>query len=109
MRHQHLVADEVQTHLRGLRLVEKVGFDRLAHVLPQAIPIIALRVNVMGKAFGDVTAITFLRYTKDNFHIDNLAGICRGDKRGCTRGKPENAARLPKPAAADKRRKSVWP
>jgi hypothetical protein len=49
-------------------LVKEVRIGGFLNVSSQPFPCIALRKNVMGKAFRYETLIIFLGDTKDNFH-----------------------------------------
>jgi hypothetical protein len=57
---------------RGLWLIEEVRSYSFLNVRAHFVPIVPLCENVMGKAFGHVTAVGFLRHAEYDFHVTKV-------------------------------------
>src|SRR6266436_4845306 len=69
----------METHASGPGLIEKVSGNSLLHILAQLVPVVALRKDVMGKAFRN-EAMGLLRNAKNDFHRSKLPRLTRNNK-----------------------------
>ncbi len=70
---QKFIPHQMQPHSGEPGLIEEKRGHRLAHILAQLLPLVALREDVVRETLGHVAAVAFLRHAEDDFHGRTIA------------------------------------
>lgn len=71
---KNFVSHQMQADCGRLGLIKKESGNRLLNICAERFPSIGLGENVVRKAFCHTTAIGFLCYGKDYFHVGSVPG-----------------------------------